>query len=1003
MDKKIYGAHRDSDLRSIAEERVASQPGSTGSLLEEMNDKRLLHELQVNQVELEMLYNELLHIQADLLTEKSLKNDLVTWLAHTSSRESGEPFFNKLTRYLATCLDMDFVCIDYLEGDGLTAHTLAVWCDGHFEDNVTYALKDTPCGDVVGTHVCCFPAKVCQMFPHDQVLQELRAESYVGVTLWDHTGAPIGLIAVISRRSLVNRQQTETLMQLVAERAAAELERMISDEALREREVELEEAQLLAGTGSWTYDPVIRKAVWSKGMFHIWGLDPAHGLFPFEDHQKYIHPDDYPHFEAGLKDAVEHGTPYTMELRINRPDGSERTIITICEPRRDASGNVVKLRGTNQDITERKRVENALKKSEYFFKESQRSASIGSYQADFISGRWESSEVLDTIFGIDNEYDHSIQGWLDLVHPDDKEQMDRYLMEHVMSKRKPFSMEYRIIRNSDKETRWVNGLGLAEFDSAGNMLSLIGTIQDITARKNAEEALRESEERFRNLLQEVPSIAVQGYGPDGTAQYWNQASEKLYGYSAQEAIGRNLLDLIIPPEMRGDVEQAIRHMAETGQPIPASELSLMRKDGSQVPVFSSHTIVKVSGRVQELFCLDIDLSERKQAEQEKMELEQQLQHAQKLESLGVLAGGIAHDFNNILAIIVGHCSLAMVDPDRAENSIPVIEQAAQRAAGLCRQMLAYAGKSQFVQTRFDLGGLVDEMVQMLSSSLPQNAVIKLDSPAEMPFISGDASQIRQVVMNLIINASEAIGESHGEIRVSRAKTAIEAGQPVTDHLGKNIAPGWYVCLEVTDNGCGMDNETRQRLFEPFYTTKFTGRGLGMSAVLGIITSHGGALQLFSQPGQGTTFKVYLPVHISCDLVGDESFDQKPVEPWQGSGTILLVEDEESVMSVAQTMLEMLGFRVVGACNGKEALTLYQKNAIDISLVVTDVGMPVMDGYALFRELKALNPELPIIVSSGFGDTVVTSKISGGAAAGLISKPYSFDQLREVLKRVVEEK
>jgi CheY-like chemotaxis protein len=176
----------------------------------------------------------------------------------------------------------------------------------------------------------------------------------------------------------------------------------------------------------------------------------------------------------------------------------------------------------------------------------------------------------------------------------------------------------------------------------------------------------------------------------------------------------------------------------------------------------------------------------------------------------------------------------------------------------------------------------------------------------------------------------------------------------------------------------------------------------MSAVLGIITSHGGALQLFSQSGQGTTFKVFLPVQISCDSAGDELLDQKPVEPWRGSGTILLVEDEESVMSVAQKMLEMLGFRVVGACNGKEALALYRKTAADITLVVTDIGMPVMDGYALFRELKALTPGLPIIVSSGFGDTVVTSKIQGGAVAGLISKPYNFDQLREVLKSVMEE-
>ena len=392
---------------------------------------------------------------------------------------------------------------------------------------------------------------------------------------------------------------------------------------------------------------------------------------------------------------------------------------------------------------------------------------------------------------------------------------------------------------------------------------------------------------------------------------------------------------------------------------------------------------------------------QRKTEEEKLILQQQFQQTQKLESLGVLSGGIAHDFNNILAIIIGYCSLTKMDFETAEDNILEIEKAAERAAGLCRQMLAYAGKAQLTKTHVNIRMLVDEMVTMLKSAIPQNAVIKPDLSANLPTIECDESQLRQIVMNLIINASEAIGKMRGEICVSLATSTIIAGQSDKDYHGKAIPPGQYVCLEVTDNGCGMDEETKWRIFEPFYTTKFTGRGLGMSAVLGIINSHDGALQLFSQLGQGTTFKVYLPVPIS-DTIGNE--DQRPSVPstsWKGSGTILLVEDEDQVRLIAKILLKKFGFTVLEAVNGKEALELYQMNAADITLVVTDMGMPVMDGYELFYELKNLNPELPIVISSGFGDAVVNSRIAIADIAGLISKPYNPDQLREVLKNVVE--
>lgn len=390
---------------------------------------------------------------------------------------------------------------------------------------------------------------------------------------------------------------------------------------------------------------------------------------------------------------------------------------------------------------------------------------------------------------------------------------------------------------------------------------------------------------------------------------------------------------------------------------------------------------------------------RKQAEEEKLAIEKQFLQAQKLESLGVLAGGIAHDFNNILAVIVGHCSLATLNPQSGGKHIQVIEQAVERAAELCRQMLSYAGKAQVVESTVDVKILVDEMIKMLRTTINKNVLLTYEGAIGLPTIIGDASQIRQIVMNLIINAADAIGEVHGEIRVALQRLQLSGNPAEKDHQGVTIKPGWYVLLEVSDNGCGMTDETRQRIFEPFYTTKFTGRGLGMSAVLGIIKAHGGALQLVSALGAGTTFKVYLPVQ-SNEVLLEGAGNPDAVESWHGHGTILLVEDEVLISQVASELLGKLGFRVIVASNGREAIELFQKNKSDIDLVVTDLGMPVLDGYGLIRELKIIAPELPIIITSGFGDVDINARIVQSDIAGLISKPYNYSQLRDALKRAV---
>ncbi len=398
-----------------------------------------------------------------------------------------------------------------------------------------------------------------------------------------------------------------------------------------------------------------------------------------------------------------------------------------------------------------------------------------------------------------------------------------------------------------------------------------------------------------------------------------------------------------------------------------------------------------------------DITGRKIAEEERLKLEQQFIQTQKLESLGVLAGGIAHDFNNILTIILGHCFMVKENfgsemSDKAH--IEKIEVAANRAADLCRQMLAYAGNSPLLSVQINLWQLVDDMVKMLQSALKKNVTIQLDLKRDVPGMSGDNAQLQQVVMNLIINAAEAIGDQNGTIQVVLTKLMVAQGQSFHDFLGNSINAGSYACLEVSDNGCGMDDEIQKRVFEPFFTTKFTGRGLGMSAILGIIHSHNGALQLFSSPGVGTTFKVYLPLPVQATVI-ETAHPVETVPFGKMGGTVLLVDDEEALRTIGAVLLNAMGFATITASNGTEALDIYRECGSCICLVLLDFIMPERGGAEVFYALRKLSPRLPIVLCSGYNNEIIPDDISRDAYYAFVQKPYKPDALRSALLHLLQ--
>ncbi len=402
----------------------------------------------------------------------------------------------------------------------------------------------------------------------------------------------------------------------------------------------------------------------------------------------------------------------------------------------------------------------------------------------------------------------------------------------------------------------------------------------------------------------------------------------------------------------------------------------------------------------------LDISERKKAQEKERDYERRVQHTQKLESLGVLAGGIAHDFNNLLTGILGNANLALLDlpPESpSRECLTDIETASRRAADLCRQMLAYSGKGKFVIEPIEVGVLVREMSHLLEVSISKKARLHYDFAEDLPPILADATQIRQVVMNLITNASDAIGDSTGTITITTGLQHCTSEYLQSPFISEHPPPGNYVYLEVADTGCGMNEETTRKLFDPFFTTKFTGRGLGLSAVLGIVRGHHGAVRIYSEPGKGSTFKVLFPERELSEDHGDNGVQGRkstPAATTVGTGTVLIVDDDYTVRTAAEKMISRMGFTTIVARDGQEAVEEFKKKKGGILCVLLDLTMPTMDGVECFQELRKLQSDVKVILSSGYNEQDATQRFTGRNLAGFVQKPYQYAELAGKLRELL---
>jgi PAS domain S-box-containing protein len=522
---------------------------------------------------------------------------------------------------------------------------------------------------------------------------------------------------------------------------------------------------------------------------------------------------------------------------------------------------------------------------------------------------------------------------------------------------------------------------------------VIGVAVDMTERERTAQALRDSEERYRILFDSNPH-PMWAYDLE-TLRFLavNDAAIRHYGYSREEFLNMTIVD-IRPVE---DVPALLENVRQVTQGLDeAGVWRHRRKDGTLIEVeITSHTLV-LDGRPAEVV-LATDVTERRRTEEA-------LRRAQKMESLGLLAGGIAHDFNNLLVAILGQTSLALTQLSADSPARAPIEKAvaaSRRAADLTRQLLAYSGRGHFERRPIDLNRLIQENLHLFEVAVPKNVALRSDLVKPLPFIVGDAGQLQQVIMNMIINGAEAIGEKSGEVIVRTQVRRLTSEAAIAWQIGdEELPPGDYVLLVVEDNGQGMDAATLPRIFDPFFSTKFTGRGLGLAAVLGIVRGHGGGLKVISAPNVGTTFEVVLPggTAEAVELVTHEA--QQEVDMAQP--LVLVIDDEEPVRDAVTDILDLDGLPVLTAPDGRTGIDLYRERETEVGLVLLDLSMPGLSGEETFYELRRINPHVRVLLSSGYSQAEVAVRFAGQSDVGFIQKPYDAEQLVREVKRYMSQ-
>lgn len=724
----------------------------------------------------------------------------------------------------------------------------------------------------------------------------------------------------------------------------------------------------------------------NKEFTHIFGF--AKEELPALTLKDYTAPESYPEVlerhkqrMAGLKVATE------FEYKGKRKDGVEKWIearVSVLEE----NGKIIGTLSLERDITERKKAEEALRENEARYRSIVENLTQAYYEADRRGAFTYCNPGLLLIAGYSEQ---ELLGTISfrLVAEEHRGRVMETYRRWLEEKRTDVSMEFKVQTKTGRSF-WVEQVTHLEFDANGRFVKATNILRDIDERKKAEEDLRRSREQYERFFMEdltADYISTR----DGRLLACNPAYVRIFGFSSmQEALITNVSTLYRSPEER----QRLLSRLQRERKLEYYEMQMVKRDGTPL-----YIIANILGRFDEQGRL-VEMQGYMFDDTNRRTLEGTLRQTQKLESLGTLASGIAHDFNNILGIVMGHASLletVRTDARKFGQSVGAITTAAQRGAALVKQMLTFARKTEAVFQPLEVNILVKELTKMLYETFPRSITIERSLDAQLPAIIGDATQIHQVVLNLCVNARDAMPKG-GTLTLRTSQ--IEAAQLANRF--PDLEAERYVVLTVSDTGMGMDEKTRSRIFEPFFTTKAPGHGtgLGLAVVHGIVGAHGGFIDVQSQPGKGTTFQIYFPAAQQTALDYAQSAEATAELP-RGTETILVVEDEEPLREFVETALTGAGYTVILANNGQQALELYRDRTREIALVLSDMGLPVMSGDELARQIRQINPSARFILASGFIDPHIKTELAETGITEFLVKPYTLNEILLKTRKIID--
>ncbi|MCF8108048.1 MAG: PAS domain S-box protein [Desulfohalobiaceae bacterium] len=840
------------------------------------------------------------------------------------------------------------------------------------------------------------PSTVC---PECPLRHYYRGRSAVSAPL-RYKGYVYGVLTVSISRELAESKEEQLLLQEVADDLGFALYDLDLQDRNKQAEASLRESER-------KYRLVVENA--NEGIFIMqdgqYKYANAYGLRLFACSREelvgskvleHVHPEDRDWLSkrielryAGepVQDSVEHRI---IDTRGEIKWVETRGALTQWE---DRVANI----GFAVDITERKKAEAEFEKHRLILAEAEKVAGLGGWEWDVQRDVWSVTENWRQIHGCSKQRLTTAE-LLPIAHPEDREQVQQAL-QNAVSKGEPYALEHRIVSQDTGEVKHIRVFGDIRHNAGGRVEKVFGAALDVTAEKQAHANLQASETRYRELFNSIRD-AILVADTERNIIDCNKAFCELFGYSPAEIKGRKTHAVYADQDEFERMGQELKKQKDQQQFVYT--IHYQKKTGESFPgetnVFylrnAENTITGFIGVIR-------DVSQRKQHEAEKEKLEQQLYQAQRLESVGRLAGGVAHDFNNLLTTVTGNSEMALMDLDKADPLHELIEEiktVGERAARLTRQLLAFSRKQILQPEVLDLNDILQDMHKMFKRTIGEHIELKTVLSPEIGTVKADPGQMEQVIMNLVVNAKDAMPEG-GWLTMETSEVTVD--EAYARAHGVEIQPGSYVMLAVSDTGTGMTPEVRAQAFEPFFTTKEkgAGTGLGLSMVYGIVKQSSGFIWCYSEPGQGTTFKIYLP--LSDEAQPDHEVLADETEELQGWETVLLVEDELSVRRTARKVLDRFGYTVLDAPNAEKAQSVFAERQGEIHLLLTDVVMPGMNGQELAGILREQKPDLKVLYMSGYTDLAVVRNGSLSKQAPFLQKPFTPEGLVRKVREVLE--